>query len=88
MKAIWRPVGVVAGAALILVGIPLFLTPLPGGLAAIAVGAALLISSSRRVQRFVRRKRDKHPKMNGRLNHLEEKVPHQARGPLEKTRPD
>ncbi len=88
MKKLRHSLGVVAGILLLIVGVPLFFTPLPGGALCIVLGLALLITSNQRVQRFVRRQRAQHPKMNVRLNHLEKKVPQRARAPLEKTRPD
>lgn len=83
-----RSLAVLLGVALIVVGAPLFLTPFPGGLACIAAGAALIVSFSPHAQRFMRRERKRHPKLNGRLNTLEEHVPRRVRRPLEKTRPD
>lgn len=88
VKKLRHFLGVIAGIVLLIIGVPLFLTPLPGGALCVVLGLALLITSNQRVQRFVCSKRAEHPRMNGRLNHLEEKVPRRARAPLEKTRPD
>lgn len=88
MDGIWRLVGVTGGGALIAIGVPLFLTPLPGGLAAIVLGTGLILTWSSRAQRFVREKREHHPKLDRRLRRLEEHVPERARAPLEKTDPE
>jgi hypothetical protein len=84
MTGIWHRLGVVAGGLLILIGIPLFLTPLPGGLACTAAGTALVVALSPRAQRFVRRQRNNHPKLDRGLNRVEERIPERARGPLRK----
>jgi hypothetical protein len=88
MNGIWRKLAIVAGMALIAVGIPLFLTPFPGGLAAIVAGAAIVLASSRKAQRFIRAERKQHPKLDDRLDRIEKKMPSAARKPLEKTHPD
>lgn len=88
MNGFWRLAAVWTGVALIVVGVPLFLTPLPGGLAAIALGTGLVLTWSTRAQRFVRRKREHHPKLDRRLERLEARMPDKASAPLEKTRPD
>lgn len=88
MNGVWRTAAVWAGVALIVGGVPLFLTPLPGGLAAIALGTGLVLTWSTRAQRFVRRKREHHPKLDRQLDRLEQKMPDMASAPLEKTRPD
>jgi uncharacterized membrane protein HdeD (DUF308 family) len=88
MGKLARLVALVVGIALILIGVPLFLTPFPGGAATIVIGLLLVVSSNSRAQRFLRRQRDNHPKLDERLNHVEEHMPERARGPLEKTHPD
>jgi hypothetical protein len=79
---------VIIGVVLVLIGVPLFLTPLPFGAATILVGLLLVLSSSSRAQRFLRMKRDHHPGLDKGLNDVEQRMPHRARGPLEKTHPD
>lgn len=88
MGQILRIAAIAAGIMLIVAGAPLLLSPIPVGLVMIALGVVLLAASSRRVQNFIRHERKRHPRFDKELDEVESHVPRQARGPLEKTRPE
>ncbi len=87
MSKVLRLIATASGVLLILAGLPLLLSPIPVGLVMIGVGVVLLAASSKHAQRFIRTERDKHPHFSEELDEVEEHLPRQARGPLEKTRP-
>jgi hypothetical protein len=66
----------ILGVLLILVGLPLFWTPIPIGLILIASGLALLISNSDAARAFVRERRARHPRFDAWLLKAERVVPH------------
>lgn len=66
----------ILGVLLILVGLPLFWTPIPIGLILIASGLALLISNSDAAREFVRERRARHPRFDAWLLKAERVVPH------------
>jgi len=85
-----RPVRVflsILGAALVVVGLPLFWTPIPFGLLLIAAGLALLLSSSPAFQAWLRRRRARHRELDDVVRRAERTSPEQIRETLEKTDP-
>ena len=79
------------GVLLIMLGLPLFWTPIPIGLILIASGLALLISNSDSAREFVRERRARHPRFDAWLSKAERVVPHPFDRILKRTdveRPD
>lgn len=66
----------ILGLLLILIGLPLFWTPIPVGLILIAAGLALLISNSDAAREFVRQRRMRHPRFDAWVRKAEHVVPH------------
>ncbi|MEO1039219.1 MAG: hypothetical protein AAFX09_06705 [Pseudomonadota bacterium] len=66
----------ILGWLLILIGLPLFWTPIPVGLVLIAVGGALLIANSDAARDWVRERRRRHPRFNAWVIKAERIVPH------------
>lgn len=66
----------ILGVLLILIGLPLFWTPIPVGLILIAAGLALLISNSDAAREFVRQRRKRHPGFDAWVRKAERVVPH------------
>ena len=66
----------ILGVLLIIVGLPLFWTPIPVGLVMIACGLALLISNSDSARDFVRARRRRHPRFDAWLKKAEGVAPH------------
>jgi len=64
------------GVLLILVGLPLFWTPLPVGLVLIAIGAALILSNSERARIWMRERRRRHPRLDALMLKAERVTPH------------
>lgn len=65
----------ILGALLILVGLPLFWTPIPVGLIMIASGGALIISNSDAAREWVRTLRMKHARFDAWVCKAERVVP-------------
>ncbi len=65
----------ILGALLILLGLPLFWTPIPIGLILIATGIALVISNSDAAREWVRTLRMKHPRFDAWVMKAESVVP-------------
>jgi hypothetical protein len=84
---ILRIAGMVLGLALILVGLPLLVTPIPVGLILVVLGIVVLTASSTHAQRWVRRRRERHPHFDARLRRIEDQTPAFFRGLLTSTRP-
>mgnify|MGYP006969399050 CR=1 FL=1 len=82
-----RIVGITIGAALTVIGVPLLLSPIPLGLVLIALGTVFLVASSTHAHRWVRRRRERHPKFDARLRRIEDGMPALFRGLLTSTRP-
>lgn len=66
----------ILGILLILIGVPLFWTPIPIGLVLVAVGGALLIANSDRARDWVRDRRTRHPGFDAWMLKAEQIVPH------------
>jgi hypothetical protein len=66
--AIGRRVRALAGGSLLLVGIPLFLTPIPVGVFLVAAGGALLVSSSYGARRWIVRRKSLAPGLYRRIH--------------------
>lgn len=66
----------ILGWLLIVVGLPLFWTPIPVGLILIAIGLSLLIANSDRARDVLRERRRRHPRFDAWLLKAEQIVPH------------
>lgn len=66
----------ILGGLLILIGLPLFWTPIPVGLVLIAVGGALILSNSDRARDWVRERRRRHPRFDAFMVRAERVTPH------------
>lgn len=65
----------ILGGLLILIGLPLFWTPIPVGLILIASGIALIISNSLAAREWVRTHRAHHPGFDAWVIKAERRVP-------------
>ena len=65
----------ILGVLLIMVGLPLFWTPIPVGLILIASGLALIISNSDAAREWVRTFRMHHPRFDSWVSKAEARVP-------------
>ncbi len=63
------------GGLLILVGLPLFWTPIPVGGVLILGGVALLVSNSPSARRWLHRRRARHPRLDRWMRRSERFVP-------------
>ncbi len=72
---------------LLLLGLLFWLTPLPGGTPAIAVGLAILICTSERAARIVVKLRMRFTRVNNALAWIENAVPDRLADALRRTRP-
>ncbi|XBQ16355.1 MAG: hypothetical protein ABL308_00410 [Oceanicaulis sp.] len=66
----------ILGGLLIVLGVPLFWTPIPIGLIMIATGIALIIANSDAAREWVRTLRMKHPRFDNWVTRAEGVVPH------------
>ena len=66
----------ILGWLLIVVGLPLFWTPIPVGLILIAIGLSLLIANSDRARDILRERRRRHPRFDAWLLKAEQIIPH------------
>jgi hypothetical protein len=65
----------ILGLLLILIGLPLFWTPIPVGLVMIAGGLALVISNSDRARAFLQARRQRHERLDAWLVKAEAVLP-------------
>lgn len=82
-----RLLGVAAGVVLLVLGIPLMVSPIPFGLLLIVLGAAILLASSIEVRTWLRRRRESHESFDAKLRRLEDRMPGLLRALLVTTRP-
>ncbi|PKP80763.1 MAG: hypothetical protein CVT79_13340 [Alphaproteobacteria bacterium HGW-Alphaproteobacteria-18] len=71
MTLLYRLVGVL----LILVGLPLFWTPVPIGAVLILGGMALLVANSPAARRWLLRRRERHPRLDRWMERSEKYMP-------------
>lgn len=77
----------VVGILLIVVGIPVTPLPIPFGLPMIITGFLMVASVSPGLQRWIRRQRERNPKLDGRIDGVRGKVPGFIRKLIDLTRP-
>ncbi len=82
-----RFLSVVLGAVLCVIGVILTPLPIPLGLPLVAVGLAVLISSSQLVRDWVRERRTKNPGLEHMVVGVERRLPPRWRIPFVRTRP-
>lgn len=87
LKTVLSTVGVVVGSVLIALGAVTFFLPLPVGAVLLAAGAALLVASSPRVVRWLRRRRARHPAIDRELKKSTDKLPEPAGSLVRRTEP-
>lgn len=83
-----RIAGVCLGAGLVLVGLPLLVTPIPVGAIMVALGILILVVSSTHAADWVRRRRRRHPGFDANMRSFEDRCPPVMRHALKRTRPD
>ena len=76
------------GILLLLVGVVSLFSPLPGSAFFLASGGGMVICSSKRAERMVRKGRTRYPKFNKALTWIEEKMGTKISAPLRLTRPE
>ena len=82
-----RVLGIIVGAALVLLGVPLIPTPLPVGLVMVGIGVLILTASSPHFARWLARRRERHERLDAALDKTTEVLPDPLAGPLERTDP-
>ena len=82
-----RLIALVCGSTLLLLGLVLTATPIPGTSVLIAAGIGLLISYSKKAEQFVRRNRTRFSRFNQGLTWLENHMGERLSAPLRHTRP-
>lgn len=78
----------IAGAIVTLIGVIVFVSPIPFGFAIVIPGLAMLIMGSDTVARWIKRQREDHEEIDDKLKTAEEEAPDEISEPLEKTDPD
>lgn len=76
------------GSLLLIIGLLSMFTPIPGVTLLIAVACTLLICSSARMARMLRRGRARFGWLHSGLSWIEEKISPRLTAPLRSTRPD
>ena len=79
---------ILVGAILLTLGLVSMLTPIPGGVLVIALGAGMIICASPTATNFIKAYRAKNRRFNQILTWLENKIGERLSGPLRMTRPD
>lgn len=82
---IWRVVGSVLGFVLIVIGLPLMISPIPLGIILIFLGFVTLIGSNPMVARLVQKWRRRHATVNEFFHKAEEVLPDPIAEPLHET---
>jgi hypothetical protein len=83
-----RLIGLLLGAALLLGGVPLMISPIPFGFVLVLLGLIALCASSPPFARFVRWLRGRFREVDAALDAAEDVLPRPLREPLEATEPD
>ncbi len=78
----------ILGGIVTLVGLIVFVSPIPFGFAIVIPGVAMLIMGSDTVANWIKRRREEHEKLDEKLKDAEEEAPEEISEPLEKTDPD
>ena len=79
---------ILVGAILLTLGLISMLTPIPGGVLVIALGAGMIICASPTATNFIRAYRSKNLRFNQLLAWFENKIGERLSRPLRMTRPD
>jgi len=79
---------ILVGAILLTLGLVSMLTPIPGGVLVIALGAGMIICASPTATNFIKAYRAKNRRFNQILTWLENKIGERLSRPLRMTRPD
>jgi len=82
-----KPILIITGSVLLLLGLLSWLTPLPGGTALIAIGLMLLICTSETAARIIMNGRLKITIFNKAMIWIEDHVPAKFSDALRRTRP-
>ena len=82
-----RLLGILLGLGLVMVGVPLILTPLPVGLILTALGALVLVASSPFAARRLKAWRGASKTVDGAIDRAEDLLPDPMSAPLERTQP-
>ena len=69
-------------------GLISMLTPLPGGTLFIATGFTILVCTSERAERWIKKTRSEKPWFNRPIMWVEDKAGEKLSGPMRRTRPD
>ena len=83
-----RKVLLITGFILITIGAISMITPIPGSTFLIATGSGLVICTSKRVERWIKKMRGTHVHFNNTLTWLENKMGERIGGTLKLTQPD
>ena len=82
-----RKVLLITGFILITIGAISMITPIPGSTFLIATGSGLVICTSKRAERWIKKMRGTHVRFNNTLTWLENKMGEKLSAPLRSTRP-
>ncbi len=82
---IWRILGTLAGLALLVIGIPLMVSPIPLGLMVIFVAVVILVASNPLAASLLKAARKRYPWLNRFLRKAEDVLPEELAAPLDAT---
>lgn len=78
----------IAGSALLVLGMISLVTPLPGSSLFIATGGGLMVRASKTVERFIRNCRIRLPRFNRGITWVEDRMGERISAGLRRTRPN
>ena len=82
---LWRILGTLAGLALLVIGVPLMVSPIPLGLPLIFVAVVILVASNPLAASLLKAARKRYPWLNRFLRKAEDVLPEELAGPLDAT---
>ncbi|GGY40101.1 hypothetical protein [Parvularcula lutaonensis] len=82
---IWRMIGTIVGLVLLVVSIPLTISPIPLGLLLLFISIIILVASNPLAARFLRWLRRKDPRVDSFFRNAEEVLPEELSAPLHET---
>lgn len=82
---VWRIVGTLVGLGLIIIGVPLMISPIPFGIVLIIIGLLVLVAANPLAAKALRALRRRHPWLDEFLRKAENLLPPDAAAPLRDT---
>lgn len=85
---LWRIIGNIFGAALVLIGIPLTVSPIPLGFVILFLGVVILVAANPYAAQLLKAIRKRWPWLNRFFRKAETVLPDELAGPLHETESD